>query len=122
MAVRYLHPLGYRVGQVRMIFQLRVPESHPLHQIALAYVYWFTEIQRVPERDLNMYKVRYEREPDGLRIGAVVKLSRLSRLVQMIPVYGAQVNPDLTSENSMDVWRDYYLNSFMDKETYQSVW
>jgi hypothetical protein len=69
-----------------------------------------------------MYKVRYERGPDGVRIGEVVKLTRLCRLVQMIPVYGPQVNPDLTSENSMDVWRDYYLNSFMDKETYQSVW
>jgi hypothetical protein len=88
----------------------------------LAYVYWFhTPVGRA-ERDINMYKVQYKHREDKRRVGGVVKLSYLCRLVQLVPAYGAKVNPGLTSANSMDVWKNYYINSFMDKETYQAVW
>jgi len=69
-----------------------------------------------------MYKLAYIRGDDNIRKGGVVLLSSITRLVQMIPVYGGTVNKDLTAENSADRWRSYYLNSFMDKETYQAVW
>jgi hypothetical protein len=69
-----------------------------------------------------MYKVQYLRQADNQRIGGIVKLSDLCRLIQLIPAYGAKVNTELSSTNSMDVWKSYYVNSFMDKETYQSVW
>jgi hypothetical protein len=69
-----------------------------------------------------MYKVQYLRQMDNQRIGGIVKLSYLCRLIQLIPAYGPKVNTELSSANSMDVWKSYYVNSFMDKETYQSVW
>jgi len=69
-----------------------------------------------------MYKLHYIRGDDNIRTGGVVLLSSITRLVQMVPAYGATVNPELTAANSMDRWRHYYLNSFMDKETYQAVW
>jgi len=69
-----------------------------------------------------MYKVRYRRRPDKSRIGSIIPLRSVHRLVQLVPVYGPCVNPRLTAENSMDVWDSYYVNSFMDKETYQAIY
>jgi hypothetical protein len=66
--------------------------------------------------------MRHIRGDDNFRTGGIVLLSSITRLVQMVPTYGVTVNLELTAENSMDRWRYYYLNSFMDKETYQAVW
>lgn len=109
------------MGQVRLIFKMRLPKAHPLHNIPLVYVYWFTKPQR-PERDLKMYEVEYQRTNAHLRLGGIIPLSSIRRLVQLIPVYGARIDPALTMENSMDEGQKYYINSFMDKETYQAVW
>jgi hypothetical protein len=96
--------------------------NHPLYQVPLAYVYWFSNPPRKAEPNINMYKLHYIRGDNNVRTGGIVLLSSITRLVQMVPAYGATVNPDFTVANSMDRWRHYYLNSFMDKETYQAVW
>ncbi|KAG8824504.1 hypothetical protein FRC17_009084 [Serendipita sp. 399] len=114
--------VGYRVAQMRLIFTLRLPPTHPLHGTPLAYVYWFSDPSSRPERNINMYQVRYLRGDDRRRIGGIIPLNSICRLLQLVPKYGSCVNPELTKENSMDVWKDYYINSFMDKETYQAVW
>jgi hypothetical protein len=119
---QYLCLIGYRVGQVRLIFKPQLPIHHPLHDLPMVYVYWFSKPSPTAERDINMYKLQYMRGAENVRIGGIVLLSSISRLIQMAPVYGPQVNPRLSSENSMDLCQSYYVNSFMDKETYQAVW
>jgi Plavaka transposase len=119
---QYLCLIGYSVGQVRLIFKPRLPIHHPLHDLPMAYVYWFSKPSPRAERDINMYKLQYLRGAGNARIGGIVVLSSISRLIQMVPVYGPQVNPQLSSDNSMDLCQSYYVNSFMDKETYQAVW
>ena len=106
---------------MRLIFQLRVLCSHPLYNVPLAFVYWFSD-QDYKEMPLDMYSIQYRRNPDKTRVGGIVRLSSFSRLVQLVPVFGSLANPALTSENSMDEWRKYYINPFMDKESYQSLW
>jgi Plavaka transposase len=120
---QYLHPIkGYRIGQVRLIFKPRLSLNHPLFDVPMAYVYWFSKPSHTAERDINMYKLQYLRGAENVRTGGIVLLSSISRLIQMAPVYGPEANPRLSSENSMDLCQSYYVNSFMDKETYQAVW
>ena len=69
-----------------------------------------------------MYKLQYRRREDNSRIGGIILLGSICRLIQMIPTFGADVNPQLSVDNSADVCKSYYVNSFMDKETYQAVW
>jgi hypothetical protein len=114
--------VGYRVGQVRLIFQPKLPPSDPLYNVPLVYVYWFSKTPPLVDRDLKMYKVTYLYNKDKRRVGAIVPLSSVSRLVQLVPSYGRRINPELTMDNSMDIWSRYYINSFMDKEIYKCVW
>lgn len=105
-----------------MVFQVHVPSTHPLHETPLAFVYWFSEPRSRAEPDINMYKVRYLRDPSGHRVGGIVPLHLIHRLIQLIPVFGAQIDPRLTEKNSMDIAGEYYVNSFMEKEVFQAVW
>jgi hypothetical protein len=113
---------GYRVAQVRIIFKARVARGHRLKDVPLAYVYWFHETRREADDNVEMYSVEYIRYPDNRRVGSVIPLASICRQVQLVPCYGAQVHPTLNSNNSMDAWRRYYINSFFDKECYQAVW
>jgi hypothetical protein len=49
-------------------------------------------------------------------------MDSIARFVQLIPKFGPQIDPEVTSLTSMDICQDYYVNSFADKEIYQSVW
>jgi hypothetical protein len=113
---------GYRVGQVRLVFQPNLPILHPWHGTPLACVYWFSKVPVSPERNINMYKVRYLHDDENRRVCGIVPLSSICRLLQLVPIFGPRMNPQLNASNSMDVWSSYYINSFMDKETYQAVW
>ncbi len=109
------------MAQVRLIFRPRLSSTHPFSGKPLAYVYLFDEIPRRPERDIHMYCVSYVRV-DQDRVGKIVDLASVTCLLQLVPVYGERMDRYLTFQNSMDVWDPYYINSFMDKETYQSIW
>ena len=105
-----------------MIFRLHLPPNHPLFDVPLAYVYWFSDPLPMAELDINMYKVQYLRGGNNYRTGGIIFLRNISRLIQLVPFFSPNINPDLSVDNSMDVWRHYHVNSFMDKETYQAVW
>ena len=42
-------------------------------------------------------------------------------MVDLVPVFGAQKDPQITSNNTLKYPMDFYLNNFSDKETYQTV-
>ena len=114
---------GYRVVQVRLIFRLWFHNtSHPLHRIPLAYVQWFTRPDSTAEDHILMFKVARMMGGDNRPKGSIVLLHALARFVQLIPCFGPQVAPELTQQNSMDRCKWYYINSFTDKEIYQSVY
>jgi hypothetical protein len=115
-------PQGYRVAQVRLFFRLHLLETDvSLHKERFAHVQWFSPPRRVAEKGTNMYVVS-RLETDGVREGDIIPMSSISRFVQLVPKFGARAAPELTAYNSMDICRDYYVNSFGDKQIYQSVW
>jgi len=115
--------VGYHVAQVRMIFRLHLEdERHPVHLKPLLYIQTFTKPRARPEKDIQMYLVsRPEREGEH-RKGRVISIESISRFVQLIPYYGPKVSPELDAHTSMEICRDFYVNSFADKQIYQSVY
>jgi hypothetical protein len=70
-----------------------------------------------------MYRV--SRPGAGMRINAsVISVASIARFVQLIPVFGPNPDdePELNANTSMAIVRDYYVNSFADKQIYQSVY
>jgi hypothetical protein len=113
---------GYRVAQVKLIFRLLVPPTHPYYHVPLAFVSWFSRSLPQTEQDVKMYAVKRLQANDGSPCGAVIDLQSVARFVQLIPRFRGQLNPQMTQNNVMDCNSIFLVNSFLDKETYQAVY
>ncbi|KAG0704067.1 hypothetical protein DFH29DRAFT_997953 [Suillus ampliporus] len=56
----------------------------------------------------------------GIR-GSIIPLTDVTHAVELIPVYEGALHKDVNSRNSMEVFDDYFLNNFTDKELYHSL-
>ena len=73
----------------------------------------------------QLYKVskeEYGRGGNRRPLGVVVELTSIARAIHLIPHYGPTVHKRLNSKNSLDLCRTFWVNSFLDKETYQAVY
>jgi hypothetical protein len=57
-------------------------------------------------------------QSNGTRMGDIIPLSQTRIAAPLIPRYGVQADPKLTSRNSLEFSTEFYLNSFFDKELY----
>ena len=118
---------GFDLAQVRLIF-------HPVWEtnVYLIYVERFdiisqpthlgsTSRARCPDPVTGMYVVKRSSRANGTRIGDVVPLSRIRIAAPLIPRYGPQADPKLTSRNSMEFSSEFFLNKFFDKDLYYTM-
>jgi hypothetical protein len=109
------------VAQVHAIFKPHFQKHHPLHDVALAYVQWFSRPPQV-DKSTKMYVVKRAIDSKGLFKGDIIELASIARLIQLIPKFGPVASQELCIQNSMDILMSYYVNSFADKENYQIVY
>jgi len=115
---------GFDLVQIRLIF-------HPVWSanVYLVYAerfdivpqltsYGGTTRGRCPDPVTGMYVVKRSSRSNGTRMGGIVPLSQLRIAAPLIPRYGPQANPQLTSRNSLEFSTEFYLNCFFDKELY----
>jgi len=104
-----------RVAQVRVIFTL--PRQFGTYsQRGLAYVEWFTPF-REPDPFSGLRQV--SRSTRQLRRNAaVVLVDKLVRPCHLIPKMGQSVDPGWTSANVYEVASDFYLNPYIDVDTF----
>jgi len=82
---------------------------------------WFTTPEG-PQKDNNMYIVWCQLTSEGTCTGDVINILSIACFVQLIPRFGRTVLSVIDCENSMEIVKSYYINSFTDKEIFQMVW
>ena len=75
-----------------------------------------------PHKDNNMYSVQCLLTSEGTHRGDVIDLLSIAHFVQLIPRFGRSVSSMIDCENSMEIVKSYYINSFADKDIFQMVW
>jgi hypothetical protein len=73
---------------------------------------------RCPDPVTRMYVMKRSSRSNGTRMGGVVPLSQIRIAAPVIPRYGPQADPKLTSRNSLEFSTEFLLNNFFDKELY----
>ncbi|KAG1762797.1 Zn-finger domain-containing protein, partial [Suillus placidus] len=107
---------GVRVAQVRIIFTLPRQFQVGTSSRALAYVEWFTPL-REPDPSSGLRQV--SRSTCQLhRNAAVIYIDEIVRPCHLIPKMGPSVDPEWTSANAYEMANDFYLNTFIDLETF----
>ena len=115
---------GYDLAQIRLIF-------HPVWalNVYLVYAEHFEIIPQPafygstsrgihPDPITTQYVVKHSTRTDGSRLGDVIPLLQTRILTPLVPQYGVQADPKLTSRNSLEYSTEFYINHFFDKELY----
>ncbi|KAG2100459.1 uncharacterized protein F5147DRAFT_813133 [Suillus discolor] len=105
---------GMRVGQVRVIFTL--PRQFGTYSRALAYIEWFTPL-REPDRSSGLHQLSCSTRRLH-RNAAVIHIDEIARPCHLIPRMGQTVDRGWTSANVYESTSDFYLNSFIDLDTF----
>ena len=117
--------LGYRVGQLQLIFSLprRACEELLRDVIAprpLAYVEWYTPFKE-PDRNHGMYKVSRVCNARHEPVSDVIEVRNIRRSCHLIPACIGAVPRDRTSSTVLDNCEDYWLNIFSDQHMYMTL-
>ena len=118
---------GYDLAQIRLIF-------HPVWpvNVYLTYMERFEIIPQpisyrsttrgiCPDPVTGQYVVKRSVRANGSHLGDVVPLVQTRIPAPLVPRYGVQADPKLTSRNSLEYSTEFYLNSFFDKELYYFI-
>lgn len=110
----YLDTVDLRVAQVRIIFTL--PRQFGTYSRTLAYVEWFTPL-REPDPSSGLCQVsRSTRQLQ--RNAAIIHVDEIVRPCHLIPKMGRSVDRRWTSANAYELASDFYLNSYIDLDTF----
>ena len=107
--------IGYRVGQIRVMFSLLNDDTRAPSE-RLAYVEWFSKFTS-PESDHGMHKLKRSVESVE-RVASIVPISTVRRSVHLFPKFGRVVPEDWTSDNVLEKCSTFYLNPFTDRNMY----
>ena len=116
------------VAQVQAVFNFssRGRPLPPEHSHLLLYVQYFT-FSALPadQPELRMYTVRrmFVDNLEGGRscVSAIISLLDVIHAVELIPKYGAAANREVTSATCLELYDEFYLNNFSDKEWHHTV-
>ena len=66
----------------------------------------------------------FTNHPDGSRsrVGAIISLLDVIHAVELIPKYGVAANRNITLETCLELYDNFYLNNFADKEWYHTMY
>jgi hypothetical protein len=107
--------VGYRVGQVRVVFSLPANETQTPSE-RLAYIKWFSKFT-FPENNHGMHKLKHSVQ-DSDRVASIIPVSSIRRSAHLFPKFGRVVPEDWTSENVLEKCNTFYLNPFVDMNMY----
>jgi hypothetical protein len=87
-----------------------------------ALVRWFSCLHDEPSEDTGMWMAEPESDEDGDPVISVVHIDCIFRAAHLIPVYGNKFIPKhLTLHQSLDVFRTFYVNKFVDHHAFETA-
>ncbi|KAG2066851.1 hypothetical protein BDR04DRAFT_1028934, partial [Suillus decipiens] len=91
----------------------------------LLYVQLFHFISSPANRpELAMWTVErtytHDQNGDHHREGAVIQVTDVTRMVELIPVYGEAVASNVSSATCLESYEHFFLNNFADKESFHT--
>ena len=87
-----------------------------------ALVSWFSTVGDTPCPDTGMWKVKSDFDATGDRTMSVVHLDKILRNAHLMGVSGSNFIPlDLKFHNSLDAFREFYVNKYIDHHSHEII-
>jgi hypothetical protein len=112
---------GFR-GLLVARVQLFMSVVHNKVTYPCALVSWFSTVGDLPCPDTGMWKVAPDFDLTGGRAMSVVHLDTVLRSAHLMGVAGSNfIPPDLKFYNSLDAFREFYVNKYIDHHSHEIV-
>jgi hypothetical protein len=109
-------PRGLSVARLRLLFSFK----HDGVVYPAALVEWFSYVGDSPDEDTGMWVVERETREDGSPLVDFICVNTILRSCHLLPLYGDKVlSRDITHDNSLDVFKTYYLNKYADHHSFE---
>ena len=107
---------GLEVARVLTFFSIRHEEK--LYPSAL--IHWFSRVGDEPDEDTGLWVVKPDFDDGGKPDLAIVHVDTILRAAHLIPVYESQyIRQSLTMHDTLDIFKKFYVNKFVDYHTFQ---
>ena len=107
---------GLEVGRVFLFFSF----THGATIYPCALIQWFSVIGDEPEQDTGLWMVEPDVHEDGRPHLAIIHLDTILRAAHLIPVYGTNfIERSLTMHDTLDTFKDFYVNKYVDHHTFE---
>ncbi len=76
------------------------------------------EVTHTPNESSSLYKVTRVLNEDRSRRGIVINLTDIWRAVDVVPAFGRSCPETWTTDNAVELAKEFYVNPFYDKNMY----
>lgn len=126
--IKNLNCPGTRVGRVRVIFTLPeevnsitgvrpAPSNWPKEP--LVYIEWYSKLEKAANpRNGMMYLIKKDKEVQG----TILPLSNIRQSCMLFPTFPSSVPSHWKTENILDYASSFYINNWLSKYSYQTIW
>lgn len=92
------------------------------HTYPCALVQWFHRIAEERDELTGMWMVAPSLDEDGSRDLSIIHIDSIIRGAHLLPIFGTQiVPPGLQFHDSLDAYRGFYVNHFIDHHAFELV-
>ncbi len=76
----------------------------------------------VPDKDIELFRVKRRYLPDKKREARIVPLTDIWRAIELVPLFGEACPQSWNTTNAIETAKEFFVNSFLDKDTYHCVY
>ncbi|KAI6169072.1 hypothetical protein EDD17DRAFT_1810984 [Pisolithus thermaeus] len=123
-----IYDLAVLVVQVHAVFALSTRGSALPANLSYPFLYvqCFAFVATPSQQlEVGMYTIchMFIENADGSRcqVGTIIPILDILHAVELVPRYGVSADRDVTTETSLEVYDEFYLNSFSSKEFYYVI-
>ena len=107
---------GLEVVRIRLFFSFSFRGT----DFPCALVSWYSRIGDEPDEDTGMWHVEPQLSAAGQPAISILHLDCLVRAAHLIGMYGKDAIPrNMTSQDSLDAFRSYYVNKYIDYHAFE---
>ncbi|KZP05117.1 hypothetical protein FIBSPDRAFT_766326, partial [Athelia psychrophila] len=107
--------LGLDIARARQFFSFTFRGK----QYPCVLIHWFKRCGARPSDNTGMWVVERELDEDGEQMACILHLDTIIRAAHLIAVYGQESVPrNLLPGYSLDIYRKYYVNKYIDHHSF----
>ena len=108
---------GFEVARVFLLLSFR----HENNEYPCALIQWYSHVGSEPDEDTGLWMVEPDTDDSGDPHLAIIHLDSIYRAVHLLPAHrnNAFVDRAITMHSSLDLFKLFYINKFVDHQSFE---